>query len=334
MSTDLPPVMRAVQVLGLSSDLSGCALREVPVPTPGAGQVLVGVRAAAIGFQDLLMARGEYQKKPSLPFTPGSDMAGEVVACGPEVTNVRIGDAVIAQGYTGSLADYALYPASALAPKPSRLDFPEAAALGVAYLTAYVALVRLARLRPGDWLLVHGAAGGVGLAAVDLGRALGARVIAASASDEKLARVAALYRPEALVNVQHGFRETVEELTGGGANVIFDPVGGDVFDESTRSIAFAGRLLVVGFASGRIPTIAANIPLIKGFSVIGVRAGEFGRRFPAQGAENRRAVLDLAQAGRVTPHVHTVLPLEAWRDAFALMAAREIVGRVVLAPHG
>lgn len=333
MSTKTPLTMRALRVVTLSPDFSGCVLDEVPVPVPGAGEVLVRVRAAALGFPDLLMTRGAYQKKPDLPFTPGSDMAGEIVACGADVAHVAVGDAVVGLHHTGAFAEYALYPASALAPKPPRLDFPEAAALGVAYLTAYVALVRLARLQPGEWLLVHGAAGGVGLAAVNLGRALGARVIAASASDEKLARIAALHRPEALVNVERGFRERVKALTGGGADVIFDPVGGDVFDESTRCIAFGGRLLVVGFASGRIPTVAANIPLIKGFSVIGVRAGEFGRCFPALGAENRRAVERLAEEGRVRPHVHTVLPLEAWRDGFALMEQRQVIGRAVLTPE-
>lgn len=334
MKGDIPARMRALRVVDLSEDFSGCRLEEVDVPAPGPGEVLVRVRAAAIGFPDLLMTRGAYQRKPPLPFVPGTDMAGEVVACGAGVTDLALGDAVVAAYQTRAFGDYALYPASSLVPKPQRLDFAAAAALGVAYLTAYVSLVRLARIERGDWLLVHGAAGGVGLAAVDLGQALGAQVIAASASGDKLERIAELYRPAATVNVTNGFREAVKVITGGGAQVIFDPVGGDIFEESTRCIAFGGRLLVVGFASGRIPSLSANIPLIKGFSVIGVRAGEFGRQFPELGEENRRAVRQLAEDGRVRPHVHAVLPLENWRDGFALMEQRQVIGRVVLAPHG
>jgi NADPH:quinone reductase len=330
----MPAKMRVLRVVALSQDFSGCVLEEAPVPQPGAGEVLVRVRAAAMGFPDLLTTRGAYHRKPALPYVPGTDMAGEVLACGPGVTNVKVGDEVMAMHQTGAFAEYALYPAAALAPKPERLGFPEAAALGVAYLTAYVALVRLARLEAGDWLLVHGAAGGVGLAAVDLGRALGARVIAASASDDKLARIAELYAPDATINTARGFRESVKTVTGGGAQVIFDPVGGDIFDESTRCIAFGGRLLVIGFASGRIPSVGANIPLIKGFSVIGVRAGEFGRTYPELGAENHRAIRQLAQDGRVRPHVHTTLPLEDWREGFALMERRQVIGRTVLIPHG
>jgi NADPH:quinone reductase len=334
MAGALPKSMRILQVAALSDDFSGCRLEEVLLPVPGPGEALVRVRAAAIGFPDLLMTRGLYQHKPPLPFVPGTDMAGEVVACGPGVANVAVGDAVIAEHQTRAFGEYALYPAASLAPKPKPLGFAEAAAFGVAYLTAYVSLVRLGRIEKGDWLLVHGAAGGVGLAAVDLGQILGARVIAASASDAKLARIAELYAPEAMVNVTSGFREKVKEITGGGAQVIYDPVGGDIFDESTRCIAFGGRLLVVGFASGRIPTIAANIALIKGFSVIGVRAGEFGRRFPELGVENRHAVRQLAEEGRLRPQVHAKLPLERWREAFGLVEDRQVVGRVVLTPHG
>jgi NADPH2:quinone reductase len=334
MPDRLPTRMKVLRVVALSDDFSGCAIEDVPVPSPRGDEVLVRVRAAAIGFPDLLMTRGAYQRKPPLPFVPGGDMAGEVVAVGSGVTSVAIGDSVIATGGIGAFGEYALYPASALAPKPKQLGFAEAAALGVAYLTAYVSLVRLARLQPGEWLLVHGAAGGVGLAAVDLGRALGARVIAASASDEKLAKITDLYAPEATINVQHGFREAVKAITGGGAQVIYDPVGGDIFDESTRCIDFGGRLLVVGFASGRIASVATNIPLIKGFSVIGVRAGEFGRRFPDLGEENHRLIRQLAGEGRVRPCVHATLPLDAWREGFALMEGRQVIGRTVLMPHG
>jgi NADPH2:quinone reductase len=270
--------------------------------------VLVRVRAASVNFPDLLMTRGEYQFKPPLPFTPGLDLAGEVAALGEGVTGWSLGDAVVGGARLGGFAEYAVLSADALKPKPARLSFGEAAAYGAAYLTAYVALVRRARLEPGEWVLVHGAAGGVGLAAVDLAKALGARVIAASASDAKLAEIQRLYAPDAVVNVTGGFKDKVKEITGGrGADVIYDPVGGDVFDESVRCIAFDGRLLVIGFTSGRIPNVSVNMPLIKGFSVMGVRAGEYGRQFPEKGRENAEAVWRMADEGVISPHVHAEL---------------------------
>jgi NADPH2:quinone reductase len=286
-----------------------------------------------VNFPDLLMTRGEYQFKPPLPFTPGLDLAGEVAALGEDVTSLAVGDAVVGGARLGGFAEYAVLSANALKPKPERLSFAEGAAYGAAYLTAYVALVRRARLEPGEWVLVHGAAGGVGLAAVDMAKALGARVIATSASDDKLARVQALYGPDAVVNVTGGFRDRVKAITGGhGADVIYDPVGGDVFDESVRCVAFDGRLLVIGFTSGRIPTVSVNMPLIKGFSVMGVRAGEYGRQFPDKGRENSEAVWALANEGRIRPHVHAELPLDRWREAFDLLAQRKVVGKAVIEP--
>jgi NADPH2:quinone reductase len=218
-----------------------------------------------------------------------------------------------------------------VSPKPANLSFAEAAAFGAAYLTAYVALVERGRLRAGEWALIQGAAGGMGLAAVDLARALGAKVIAASTSDAKLAEIKRLYAPDALLNATGGFRDKVKELTGGrGADVIFDPVGGDVFDESMRSIAFDGRLLVIGFTSGRIATLQTNHALIKGISVVGVRAGEYGRRFPDRRRRIISKLLRLAEHREIKPHVHAAFPLEAWRDAFALMERRDAIGKVVL----
>jgi NADPH2:quinone reductase len=329
----IPTEMRALVVEDLAPDFAGCAVREVPTPTPGPGEALVRARAASVNFPDLLMTRGEYQFKPPLPFTPGLDLAGEVVALGEGVTGLKVGDAVVGGARLGGFAEYAVLSADALKPKPARLSFAEAAAYGAAYLTAYVALVRRARVEPGEWVLVHGAAGGVGLAAVDLAKALGARVIAASASDDKLAQVQALYAPDAVVNVTRGFRERVKEITGGrGADVIYDPVGGDVFDESVRCIAFDGRLLIIGFTSGRIPTVSVNMPLIKGFSVMGVRAGEYGRQFPDKGRENGEAIWRMADEGTIRPHVHAELPLERWREAFDLLADRKVVGKAVIVP--
>ncbi len=325
--------MRALVVESLGWDYAGCAVREVSTPQPGTGEVLVRVRAASVNFPDLLMTRGEYQLKPPLPFTPGLDIAGEVAALGEGVDSFEIGDAVVGGARLGGFAEFAVLPAASLKPKPRRLSFAQAAAYGAAYLTAWVSLVRRARLEPGEWVLVHGGAGGVGLAAVDLAKALGARVIAASASDEKLAILQDEYAPDAVVNVTGGFREQVKAITGGrGADVIYDPVGGDVFDESCRCIAFDGRLLVVGFTSGRIPTVDANIPLIKGFSVLGVRAGEYGRQFPERGAQDRESVWRLAEEGRIRPRVHAELPLDRWREAFDLLADRRVVGKAVIRP--
>ncbi|MCI3181829.1 NADPH:quinone oxidoreductase [Caulobacter sp. CCUG 60055] len=324
--------MRALVVEALAADFACCAVREVPRPTPGEGQALVRVRAASVNFPDLLMTRGEYQFKPPPPFVPGLDLAGEVVEAGPGA-GLAPGEAVVGGARLGAFAEYAVRDAAALRPKPARLSFGQAAAYGAAYLTAYVALVRRAQVRPGEWVLVHGAAGGVGLAAVDLAKALGCRVIAASASDEKLATVAAEYATDAVVNVSAGFRDQVKAITGGrGADVIYDPVGGDVFDESVRCIAFDGRLLVIGFTSGRIPTVSVNMPLIKGFSVMGVRAGEYGRQFPERGAENLAAVWALADQGRIRPRVHAELPLDRWREAFDLLADRQVVGKAVIRP--
>ncbi|MBI1408293.1 MAG: zinc-binding dehydrogenase [Caulobacter sp.] len=323
--------MRALIVESLAPDYAGCALREIPVPTPGPGEVLVEVRAAGVNFPDLLMTRGEYQMKPPLPFGLGMELSGEVTAVGEGVSGLSVGDAVCGGAKLGGFAQYALLPAAAVRPKPGRLSWAQAASYGAAYLTAWVALVRRANVQPGEWVLVHGAAGGVGLAAVDLARALGARVIAASASDEKLAVVQAEYQPDAVVNVTGGFREQVKAITGGaGADVIYDPVGGDVFDESTRCIAFDGRLLVIGFTSGRIPEVSVNMPLIKGFSVVGVRAGEYGRRFPERGRENAGAIWKLADEGTIRPRVHAEVPLSDWREAFDLLANRQVIGKAVI----
>src|SRR6201996_7764336 len=293
--------MRALVVEELAADYAGCRVKDIPTPKPGPGEVLVRVRAAAVNFPDLMQTRGEHQHKPAVPFVPGMELAGEVEALGEGVDGFELGDPVCGGG-RGGMAEFAVLPAAGLRRKPETLTFSQAAGYAVAYLTAYVAFERSARLQPGEWVLVHGAAGGVGLAAVDLARIMGAKVIAASASDRKLAVIEKEYAPDATVNVTAGFRERVKELTGGrGADVVYDPVGGDVFDESVRWIPFNARLLVVGFTSGRIPTISVNMPLIKGFSVMGVRAGEYGRQFPDRGRENALAVARLAAEGTIRP---------------------------------
>ena len=325
--------MRALVVEELAADYAGCHLKEIPTPEPDPGEVRVRVRAAAVNFPDLLQTRGEYQHKPALPFIPGLEIAGEVDALGEGVDRFRVGDAVVGGARIGGLSEFAVTPAAGLRRKPERLSFSQAAGYGTAYITAYVALVRRAQLEPGEWVLVHGAAGGVGLAAVDLAKVLGARVIAASASDEKLAVVAAEYAPDATVNVTNGFRERVKEITGGhGADVIYDPVGGDIFDESVRCIAFNGRLLSIGFTSGRLPVLPVNMALIKGFSLMGVRAGEYGRQFPAKGAENQAAIWKLAGEGLVKPRVDKEYPLADWREAFNSLAERRVIGKTIIRP--
>lgn len=322
--------MRAVVCERLSEDFSGTAIRDVALPAPGSGEVLVQVRAAGINFPDLLTCRGGYQLKPPLPFVPGMDVAGTVAAVGSEVTAFRFGDAVAGSARYGSFAGFVKVPAGQLRPKPPGLSDSEAAAYQVAYLTAYVALVRRAAMQPGETLLVHGASGGTGMAAIGLGKALGARVIATTGSPTKVAALEAAGADHVL-ETGEGFREPVRELTDGrGADVIFDPVGGDVFDESVRCIAFDGRLLVIGFTSARIAEVATNMPLIKGFSVVGVRAGEYGRRFPDRGKENLDAIWALARQGKTRMPVHAELPMEDFRAGFAMLERREAVGRIVL----
>ena len=325
--------MKALVVEVLAADYGGCVLKEIETPEPRAGEVRIKVRAAAVNFPDLLQTKGEYQHKPALPFIPGMEIAGEVEALGEGVTQFQIGDAVVGGARIGGFSEYAVTPAAILRPKPANLSFSQAAGYATAYLTAYVSLVRRAQVEAGEWVLVHGAAGGVGLAAVDLAKHLGCKVIAASASDEKLAIIEKEYAPDAVVNVTGGFREKVKEITGGrGADVIYDPVGGDVFDESVRCIAFNGRILSIGFTSGRLPVLPVNMALIKGFSVMGVRAGEYGRQFPEKGRENAAAIWALANEGKVHPRVDHEYPLSEWRAAFESLANRKVVGKTIVRP--
>lgn len=321
--------MKAVLVRELSPDLSGVELAEIAQP---AGEVLVRVRAASLNYPDLLMTQGTYQFKPEPPFVSGLEMAGEVVEA-PADSGFVPGDRVRGGAKTGAFAEYVAPPAAALRKVPEGMDFAHAAAMGAAYHTAYVALVEIGGLTAGQTVLVHGASGGVGLAACDLARAMGAKVIAATHREDKLDRLRAIAKPDAAILNTGRFREQISELTGGRlCDLVFDPVGGDVFDESTRCVTFGGKLLVVGFVAGRIPEIAVNIPLIKGFSVVGVRAGEYARRFPERGARIAQAIDQLASEGRITPHVERILPLAAWREAFEAMARGEIIGKLVLEP--
>jgi len=324
--------MQALRVERLSDDLSGVTLLDLPAPSRAPGEVLVRVRAASLNFPDLLMTRGEYQFKPEPPFTSGLEFAGEVLEA-DTASGFTPGDRVMGGNKTGAFAEFASVPADKLSRMPRGMDFPAAAAMGAAYSTAFTGLVELGALREGQWVLVHGASGGVGLAACDLARTLGARVIATTGSPAKAERITALARPDAVILAEGRFRDQVADLTGGAlADIVFDPVGGDVFDESTRCVAFGGKLMVVGFTSGRIADIATNIPLIKGFSIMGLRAGEYARRFPERGLAIQSAINSLAEAGRISPAIDRTLPLSRWREGFDAMAQRELVGKVVFSP--
>ena len=324
--------MRALVCSALADDLSGVGIEHVPVPEPGPGEVRIRIRATSLNFPDILLCQGKYQLKLEPPFTPGMDIAGEIDAIGEGVENFVVGEAVVGGMRFGGFAEFAVVSTEGLQKKPSQLSFAEAAAYQVAYLTAYVALVRRANLQAGETLLVHGASGGVGMAAVDIGKLLGATVIATGGSDAKLQRVQA-YGADHVINTEHGFREQVKALTGGrGADVIYDPVGGDIFDESTRCINFNGRLLIIGFTSGRIASVPTNIPLIKGFSVMGVRAGEYGRQYPEKGAENLQTIWDWVREGKTRPHVHAELPLSQSVEGFRMLQQREVIGKLIICP--
>ncbi|MDE2436763.1 MAG: NADPH:quinone oxidoreductase family protein [Sphingomonadales bacterium] len=325
--------MKAVVVCALSTDLSGVTLADVDLPARQPGQVLVRVRATSLNFPDLLMTRGEYQMKPDLPFIAGLELAGEVIEADADAP-FKPGDRVFGGQKTGAFAEFAAVDAAVLRLIPGNMDFATAAALGAAYGTAWTALVELGGLKAGQWVLVHGASGGVGLAACDLAKALGARVIATTGSPGKVDALKAACNPDAVIVASGRFREDVAAITDGAlCDLVYDPVGGDAFDESTRCVAFGGKLLVVGFAGGRIADISTNIPLIKGFSIVGVRAGEYARRFPERGKAIRDAMLALAAEGKLHPHIDRVLPLSRWKDAYEAMARRAVIGKIVLEPE-
>ncbi len=324
----------------LSEDIGSVGPAEVEVPEPGPGEVRVRIKACAVNFPDLLMIQGKYQFKPPLPFAPGGEAAGDVEAVGTGVEGFREGDAVVAGIRHGGFCELVNVPIEALRPKPERLSYAKAASYQTAYLTAYVALVRRGGLQPGETLLVHGATGGVGMAAVDLGKRLGATVIATGGRDDKLAVVKRRGADHVLnYTLQDGrlggFREAVKALTDGrGADVIYDPVGGDVFDESMRCINWDGRILSIGFTSGRWPQAPVNLILIKHIAVIGVRAGEYGRRDPEMGRANTEAIHQMASNGEIDPYVCRGFPLEQAVDAMRLLENREVVGKTVVTMNG
>lgn len=306
---------------------------ELPDPEPAAGEVVVEVRAIGCNFPDILMVQGKYQVKPPFPFSPGHEVAGLVRQVGAGVTRLRSGQRVLAMLGWGGYAERVLAPAARVFPIPDAMSFEEAAAFSLVYQTAYCALVHRAAIRAGEWLLVHGAAGGVGLAAVQLGRALGARVIATAGTAEKL-EIARQSGADALINYRtEAWVDRVKALTGGaGADVVYDPVGGDVFDDSTRCLAFEGRLLVIGFAGGRIPSIAANRILLKNVSVVGVHWGLYQQRDSPLVDEWMAALMALYEKRQIRPVIFRTFPLRDAAQALRTIADRESHGKVVLIP--
>jgi NADPH:quinone reductase len=294
------------------------------------GEVRVAIRAAGLNYPDVLMAAGEYQLKPDLPFTPGMEAAGDVIEVDAEVIGVALGDKVIVKMRHGAFTDEALVTPSQLTPMPSTFDYAEAATYLAAHGTAYHALIDRGKVEPGEVLLVHGAGGGVGLAAVEIGKLLGATVIATASSDEKLV-IAKSRGADHLVRYdREPFRDAVKRITDGrGVDVVFDPVGGNVFENSLRCIAWGGRVLVIGFTGG-IGIARTNLVLIKGASVLGVRAGEAARRNPALGEARLKALVQWAEEGKLRPNVSHRLPLEDYAKAMRLLIDRKAIGRVAL----
>jgi len=294
------------------------------------GEVRVAVHAAGINFPDILMAAGEYQLKPELPFTPGMEAAGEVIEVGDAAEGVAVGDKVIVKLRHGGYASEAVVAPAQLTPLPSTFDFAEGATFLAAHGTAYHGLIDRGQLKSGETLLVHGAGGGVGLAAVEMGKMLGATVIAAASSEEKLAVAQARGADHLVLYSREPFRDAVKRITDGrGVDVVYDPVGGEVFENSVRCIAWGARLLVIGFTGG-IGLARTNLLLIKGASVLGVRAGEAVRKNPALGEVRQRKLLEWAEAGKIRPNVSHRLPLENVAQAMRLLIDRKAIGRVAL----
>lgn len=332
--------MKTVRCHEIADDITTVTLDEIDLPAPAPGEAQVKIMACAVNFPDILMIQGKYQFAPPLPFAPGGEFAGEVVAVGDGVTDFKVGDRVSGGNRYGGFAEAINIDAGALRPVPEGVPFEKAASYSTAYLTAYVALKIRGSLQPGETLLVHGATGGVGLAAVDLGKFMGANVIATGGTDEKLA-VVKERGADHIINYTlpngslGGFREKVKELTdGNGADVIYDPVGGSVFDESMRCINWNGRILTIGFTSGVWPKAAVNHILIKQISVIGVRAGEIGRRDPELGKRTRDAVYQLLAEGSIDPYICASFPLEQSVEAMNMLVDRKVVGKVVVTANG
>ena len=306
-------------------------LEEIDDPVAAENEAVVQIYSASLNFPDGLQIQGKYQFQPPMPFTPGSEVGGIITSVGAGIQGFAVGDRVMATPGIGGLAEQVAVKADGLRKIPDSMDFKTAAGFAMIYTTSYYALKQRAQLQAGETLLVLGASGGVGLAAVELGKLMGAKVIAAASSDEKLDFVNRL-NPDALLNYGVGeLKERVKELTGGaGADVIYDPVGGDLFDQSCRCINWNGRLLVIGFTSGRIPEYKANLALLKGSSMVGVFLGRFRKEEPAEYEKNFAELLDMYDAGKLKPIVTESFAMTDFVDAFNVFTERKVMGKVTL----
>ncbi|MFC5410879.1 NADPH:quinone oxidoreductase family protein [Larkinella bovis] len=308
-------------------------LEETGSPTPGPGKLVIQVKACGVNFPDTLMIQGKYQFKPPFPFSPGGEVAGIVKEVGEGVTHLKPGDPVFALTGWGGFAEETLADGFKAFPLPDAMDFVTAASLMYTYGTSYHALKDRANLQPGETLLVLGAAGGVGLAAVELGRTMGATVIAAASTDEKLALCRQTGARETINYSRENLRERIRELTDGrGVDVVYDPVGGNLSEAALRSTSWRGRYLVVGFAAGQIPALPLNLPLLKGCSVIGVFWGAFAEKQPNDNFKNVQDLLTFYQQGRIKPHIQATYPLEKAPQALREMINRRVLGKLVITP--
>jgi NADPH2:quinone reductase len=324
--------MRAVRCHELTGPKS-LRVDEIPAPTPGPGEVLIEVHAAGVNFPDVLLTYGKYQFKADPPFVPGGEAAGIVRAVGGAVTEVAVGDRVCATLMSGAFAEQIVVPEGAVVKLPDVVPFETGAATLLTYATTLHALVDRAAIQAGETLLVLGASGGVGTAAIELGKALGARVIAAASSDEKVAYCKERGADEGINYAREDLKERAKALThGNGANVIYDPVGGPFAEAALRSIAWEGRFLVVGFATGEIPKIPLNLVLLKGCQVVGVFWGSFAMRESAKNRANARKILEWVADGKLRPHVDAVMKFDDARKALERMEKRDVKGKLVLVP--
>lgn len=322
--------MKAVlcRTFGSPDDLR---LEEVASPAVDAGAVKLRVRACGVNFPDVLLVQGLYQLQPPFPFSPGLEVAGDVIEVGAGVQQPRIGERVIATMMYGGFAEEVVVPAAMTLPMPAEMSYEHGAGFPLVYGTAHVGLAHRAQLRAGETLLVLGAAGGVGLAAVELGKRLGARVIAAASTAEKLALTREYGADDTIDYSSENLRDRLADLTGGkGVDVIFDPVGGDLFDQAVRRIAWEGRYLVIGFASGRIPALPANIALLKNASLVGLFWGAYLQRNPAVIRDSFSQLLEWFAAGELKPHIHKTFPLDEAPAALRELTQRRALGKVVL----
>ncbi|HWG88886.1 MAG TPA: NADPH:quinone oxidoreductase family protein [Candidatus Acidoferrales bacterium] len=308
-------------------------VNDVPPPPLRDGAVRIRVHAAGVNFADLLLIAGQYQEKPAFPFIPGAEAAGEVTEIGAGVNGLKVGDRVMALTGLGSFAEQVVVDAQRVLPIPDAMEFASAAAFPVAYGTSHGALEWRAHLQSGEWLLVTGAAGGVGLTAVEIGKAMGARVIACAGGTEKLA-IAQQHGADHLIDYsKEDIRERVKAITGGhGADVIYDPVGGDAFDAALRCVAWGGRIIVIGFAAGRVSQIPANIVLVKNIDVIGFYWGSYQTHKPELLSSSFTQLFRWFKEGKLRPHISHNFPLEQAGDALRLLQQRKSTGKVVLVP--